>query len=105
MPSPTNQQVMRDWMTLFKSGLPLEPPGLDTPHIEELPEAAEEEAEAPAPADADAAVNTAELDSYLSTGKDEQAAGSKQQPAPSHPLTHPLTLPPSHRDSCRLGCA
>ena len=63
-------KVMRDWMTLFKSGLPLEPPGYDTPHVEELPEGEGEEAEAPAPAEADTTVNKAELDNYLATVAD-----------------------------------
>ena len=57
------QKVMRDWLTLFKAGVPLEPPGLDTPHVEELPEEGGE-------AEADATVNTAELDDYLDVVED-----------------------------------
>ena len=62
-------KVMRDWLTLFKAGLPLEPPGLDTPHAEELPEGDAEGGDA-APAPADETVNTAELDAYLERSED-----------------------------------
>ena len=58
-------KVMRNWMTLFVRPA-LEPPGILTPHVEELPEE-RRKAEAPAPAEADTTVNKAELDNYLAT--------------------------------------
>ena len=54
-------KVMRDWTALFKAGVPLDGPiDVDTPHVEELPEAP-----ATALAETEAMLHAAELDTYL----------------------------------------
>ena len=96
-------KVMRDWTALFKAGVPLDGPiDVDSPHVEELPEAP-----ATALAETEAMIHAAELDTYLIGAADWSVPALSLVSVPAdvavaEVLSSDATLHPAPAES---GCA